>query len=37
MSMKTDRLDLQPIDTEGCLIAIGAFVAAINLFVVVYL
>ena len=35
--MIRDRLDLQPIDTEGCLIAIGAFVAVINLFVVVWL
>lgn len=35
--MSRDKLDLQPIDTEGCLIAIGVFVALINLFVVVYL
>ncbi len=35
--MNRDRMDLQAIDTEGCLIAIGAFLAAINLFVVLYL
>jgi hypothetical protein len=35
--MTRDRLDLDPIDTEGCLIAIGLFIALIGTFAAVML
>ena len=34
---RRDRLDLEPMDIEGCLIAIGLFVALIGTFAAVML